>query len=143
MAVHGSILYQRICRYSGCRAEFWICPQCDRGHCYCSPDCRRQARLQQRRCANRRYQQSVEARLDHCDRQHAYRCRRKSHCRVTGHTSLAAASPALCSYASSTVALATHNAASGSSVPARRQPCCIVCGCVGRAIVVPVRVWRR
>ena len=54
------ILRQRVCRGSGCQAVFWICQHCDRGQCYCSPACRSQARLQQRRSANCRHQRSPE-----------------------------------------------------------------------------------
>jgi hypothetical protein len=55
---------------------FGFCPCCDRGQGYCSAECRGHARRRQRRAANRRHQQSVEGRLDHRDRQRAYRCRR-------------------------------------------------------------------
>jgi hypothetical protein len=68
------ILRQRICLT--CRKLFWICRHCDRGHRYCSASCRYQAYGQQRRMANRRHQQSPEGRLDHRDRQRAYRRRR-------------------------------------------------------------------
>ena len=68
------ILRQRICLT--CRTLFWICRRCDRGHRYCSASCRYQAYGQQRRVANRRHQRSPEGRLDHRDRQRAYRRRR-------------------------------------------------------------------
>jgi len=85
MAIHGeTILRERVCR--GCQAAFWLCRHCDRGQCYCSPACRQQARREQRRRANRRYQHSYEARLDHRDRQRAYRERRAQR-RVTGQSS--------------------------------------------------------
>ena len=80
------LLRQRICRGADCGAVFWICRHCDRGHRYCGERCRRKARRQQVRTANRRHQQSREGRLDHRDRQRAYRdrCRYR---RVTDHTS--------------------------------------------------------
>ena len=59
-----------------CHAVFWICRHCDRGQRYCSPACQAQALRQQRRCANRRHQQSHEGRADHRDRQREYRKRR-------------------------------------------------------------------
>ena len=65
----------RSCRAAGCGALFWICRRCDRGHRYCSVRCRQQVRRQQCREANRRHQQSPEGRLDHRDRQRAYRRR--------------------------------------------------------------------
>ena len=43
---------------------------------YCSTACQAEARRQQRRCANRRHQQSPEGRKDHRDRQRDYRQRR-------------------------------------------------------------------
>lgn len=77
------VLLQRICRHPGCRAVFWICRSCFRGQSYCSLHCRIKARRQQLRAANRRYQQSSEGRLDHRDRQRAYRRRLLD--RVTDH----------------------------------------------------------
>ena len=88
MAVHGEVvLRQRICLGSDCHAVFFLCPRCDRGQRYCSLTCREQARLRQRRRANRRHQQSPEGRLDHRDRQREYRQRRE-HARVTDQGSL-------------------------------------------------------
>ncbi len=71
-----TVFRQRNCRAAGCGTEFWICRACDRGQRYCSSECRQQARRLQRREANRRHQQSPEGRLDHRDRQRAYRKRR-------------------------------------------------------------------
>ena len=88
MAVHGDVvLRQRICLGSDCRALFFLCQHCDRGQRYCSVSCREQARLEQRRCANRRHQQSPEGRLDHRDRQREYRQRRAQR-RVTDQGSV-------------------------------------------------------
>lgn len=95
-AVHGEgVLLLRACREPHCQALFFICSHCDRGHCYCSEDCRRQARLRQRRCANQRYQRSEEGRLDHRDRQQQYRCRQQAAAvSVTDHSSISISSPA-------------------------------------------------
>lgn len=65
---------QRFCR--ACRALFFICSYCDRGQVYCSETCRQPARRAQLRQANRRHQQTPQARLAHSRRQHAYRLRR-------------------------------------------------------------------
>lgn len=65
---------QRFCR--ACRALFFICSYCDRGQVYCSEACRQAARRAQLRQANRRHQQTPQARLAHSRRQHAYRLRR-------------------------------------------------------------------
>ena len=83
----GLVLRQRFCRGRTCGKLFWICRHCDRGQRYCGPLCRQQAYRQQRRLANRRHQQSLEGRLDHRDRQRAYRHRR-TNARVTDQGSL-------------------------------------------------------
>jgi hypothetical protein len=70
------VLRQRICRWRGCGALFWICRHCDRGHQYCSDQCRQKARREQRRTANLRHRKTLEGRLDQRDRQKAYRQRR-------------------------------------------------------------------
>ena len=71
-----TVFRQRFCKASDCRTMFFICSRCDRGQRYCGLICRRRCRLQQRRNAGRRHQQSYEGRLDHRDRQRAYRLRK-------------------------------------------------------------------
>jgi hypothetical protein len=94
MAVHGEVvLRQRVCRSQGCQTVFWICRHCDRGQRYCSAPCRTEARRQQCRAANRRHQRSPEGRLDHRDRQRAYR-QRHAPARVTDQSSHSVISPA-------------------------------------------------
>jgi hypothetical protein len=78
------VFRQRVCR--GCNAVFCICCSCDRGHRYCSPECRVLALREQRRRANRRHQHSPEGRLDHRDRQREYR-KRCAQRRVTDKSS--------------------------------------------------------
>ena len=75
-----------LCRGSGCGVMFYICGPCYRRQAYCGDSCRKRAQLQQHRNANRKHQQSREGRLDHRDRQRAYRerCRLR---RVTDTTS--------------------------------------------------------
>ena len=80
----GVVLRQLFCRAAGCGAMFFICLSCYRGQTYCSRECRQKSRREQLRQANRRYQQSWEARLDHRDRQREYRRRC---CRVTDQSS--------------------------------------------------------
>jgi hypothetical protein len=89
-----AVLRQRVCAGKQCRAVFFICAHCDRGHRYCSARCRQQTRIQQRRSANARHQRSAEGRLDHRDRQQQYRCRRRTQLGVTDQGSLSIASPA-------------------------------------------------
>ena len=78
------VLRQLFCGGSGCGLVFYICSSCYRRQVYCGDRCRRKARRQQRRAANRRNQQTREGRLDHRDRQRAYRERLRG---VTDHTS--------------------------------------------------------
>jgi hypothetical protein len=66
---------------------FFICRSCYRGQTYCSRPCQQKSRREQLRLANRRYQRSLEARLDHRDRQREYR--RRCSGRVTDQSSLA------------------------------------------------------
>ena len=85
--VASKVLWRQLfCRGPGCGAMFYICRSCYRGQVYCGDRCRQKARRQQKRRANRRHQQSREGRLDHRDRQRAYRerCRLR---RVPDHTS--------------------------------------------------------
>ena len=81
----GVVLRQLFCRAAGCGAMFFICLSCYRGQTYCSGECRQKSRREQLRQANRRYQRSWEARLDHRDRQREYRRRCN---RVTDQSSL-------------------------------------------------------
>jgi len=78
---------QRCCLWAPCGMVFYICRCCDRGQRYCSSHCRQKARREQRRQANRRHQDSDDGRLDHRDRQKAYR-RRHPKKSVTDHTSV-------------------------------------------------------
>ncbi len=80
------VLRQLFCRGSDCSVMFFICRSCYRGQVYCGDECRRRMRREQRRRANRRYQQDPGVRADHCQRQRAYRKRRREG-RVTDHTS--------------------------------------------------------
>ena len=123
-------LRQRFCRGADCGVVFWICRHCDRGHRYCGERCRRKARRQQGRAANRRHQQSEEGRLDHRDRQRAYRERRRRR-RVTDHTSadtfdsgsIVAAERSRSKNGSGSVSGEVRYAES-----AEFEPACIICG---------------
>ncbi len=50
--------------------------RCDRGHIYCGKECSSQARRENLRAANRRYQRSFPGRLANAERQSRYRARR-------------------------------------------------------------------
>ena len=134
MAVHGEVVLRlRLCRNTDCRNLFFICTCCDRGQRYCSSDCRSQARCRQLRAANRRHQRSVEGRLDHRDRQRAYRCRRFPR-RVTDQGSQAVKSRPP-SESGKAVTMPTL-------VPLSVRPCerrgnglrCVICGRAGRFV---------
>ena len=136
-------LYQRRCRAEECGAVFWVCRSCDRGQRYCSAACREVQRGRQRRTANRRHQQSPEGRLDHRDRQRAYRGRRRAKARVTDQgrepcsTSCSIGAPAAtatCLSSSSTRSPAEKlrhglsSRRSNRSFRRRSSVCCRVCG---------------
>ena len=121
---------QLFCRGSGCGVMFYICGSCYRGQVYCGERCRRKAQRQQRRDANRRHQQTREGRLDHRDRQRAYRQRRRR-ARVTDTPS-----PSTYDWGSITVAEPfrsengpeTVSGEAGYADCAGFEPACIICG---------------
>jgi len=66
----------RACRFCAC--IFFICRRDDRGHAYCGEPCREAGYTRTRKEARRRFEENLgeeEARLDHCERQQAYRAR--------------------------------------------------------------------
>ena len=69
---------QRFCQAGQCRAQFFLCVSCDHGQRYCSLACRQHTRTLQRRAARQRQQRSLAGRLDHRDRQRAYRLRQSA-----------------------------------------------------------------
>ena len=154
MAASGEVvLRQRICLGRECRAIFFLCSHCDRGQRYCSLNCRREARRRQRRCANRRHQQSPEGRLDHQDRQRQYRQRqaeRARRARVTDQGSLSITCPALSrSGAVEAIRAEVGDGSSDAWLP-RWQPiqpgvwlCCRICGRRGRFIEPFPRIPQR
>lgn len=118
------VFYQRRCHARGCAALFYICRACYRGQRYCSEACRQVSRREQRRAANRRHQQSLEGRLDHIDRQRAYRRRRAV--RVTDQGSAAGLA---CGSIAATAPIG-RRAGRGAGHGVR----CLVCGRRGRLI---------
>lgn len=128
MAAPGQlVLHQRFCANGDCRVLFHVCSHCDRGQRYCCKHCRTVGRLRQRRRANCRYQQSVEGRLDHSDRQRRYRarCKQKS---VTDQGSISIPSPVIIALEEkqAPVTPARSNQAPAESASAAGR--CIVCG---------------
>ena len=87
-------LRPRRCCDPSCNAMFAVCRSCDRGQRYCSDACRKRMRQQQLRSAGGRYQSSEAGRLNHCQRQQAYR-QRQCRPRVThqGPVSITAPQP--------------------------------------------------
>jgi hypothetical protein len=118
---------------------FFICLSCYRGQTYCGAECRQKARREQLRQANRRYQRSLEARLDHRDRQREYR--RRCFCRVTDQSSPA---PYSCGRIDRALALVSTPPASEESDDLRQRTrqarfhyiFCIVCGRWGHFIEI-------
>jgi hypothetical protein len=114
------LFYQRYCHARECGALFYICRPCYRGQRYCTDPCRRSARQEQKRAANRRHQQCLEGRLDHRDRQRAYRIRKRL-CRVTDQGS--GVGPT-----SDSIARPDPIEPTRREVVGRRHICCLVCG---------------
>jgi hypothetical protein len=143
-----SVLLQRVC--FRCTAVFRVCQRCDCGQRYCSPACRAAARLQQRRSANLREQQTPTGRLNHCDRQRRYRLRLAEEHRqllaeklVTDHSSLTIPDGSRCDGSSSSPCVEPRADQNTAFVPcwspqaSELLPRCIVCGCTGRVVIVP------
>lgn len=74
-----------VCADPDCGQEFLLCRRCDRGNRYCSPGCSQRGRQRSLRKARRRHRLSPEDRLDHRDRNRAYRRHRSQ--RVMEHGS--------------------------------------------------------
>jgi hypothetical protein len=147
MAAAGEVVLRlRVCLGRECHAVFFLCSHCDRGQRYCSPACRTEARLHQRRSANRRYQQSPEGRLDHRDRQRHYR-ERRAQARVTDQGSLSIICSALSKGGPVEAAPVQVPPTSGVALPPQTRPglllCCRVCGRRGRFIDPFPRILRR
>ena len=70
-----------------CRQAVYICSWCDRGHRYCTPECRDEARRHSLRGAGRRYQQTPRGRRLHARRQQAYRDRKQRGSKKVTHHS--------------------------------------------------------
>ncbi len=58
-----------------CEVVFWLCCACDRGHRYCSTDCRRVARQRAQHRARRKYARSERGRRKNRERQRRFRQR--------------------------------------------------------------------
>lgn len=130
------VLRHTFCRAQGCGCIFYICRSCDRGQRYCTDRCRSKARREQRRAANRRHQQTPEGRLDHRDRQRAYRHRR-AQARVTDQSS----HKLYCADSIAISAVAKPVAANDDEVAHQIRGafgagplCCIVCGRIGQFV---------
>lgn len=67
-----------------CHQQVCICPLCDRGNVYCSP-CASIARIQARRAAGRRYQNTPQGKLNHAKRQKKYRERQENKNKIVTH----------------------------------------------------------
>ena len=70
------VVYQLVCGLSECGKIFCICRYCYRGHKYCSNICRAIARRRQVDAARRRYNQSIDMKLEQRERKRRWRLRR-------------------------------------------------------------------
>ena len=142
------VLRQLFCRWPGCGLVFYICNSCYRGHRYCGDRCRKKAKREQRRRANQRHQQSREGRLDHRDRQRAYRerCRLR---RVTDHTSagkgrsVKIVEPSRETGRSTPLAEELQDRTRFEWLPSAIRSVCILCGRGGRVGVKRIRPERQ
>lgn len=76
---------ERICPH--CGARFSFCQHCWRGHKYCSPECRKAARVIQHRIKEQRYSNTPKGRLSRKLRQKNFRNRKILEQRVTDPSS--------------------------------------------------------
>src|SRR3972149_5176945 len=128
---------QLFCRSVGCGEMFFICRPCYRDQAYCSEECRRETRRQQRQKANRRYQEDPEVRQDHRDRQREHR-KRLRESRVTDQSStIECGGGSICESLAETEP--ESSAAEGLHDPSKpiwskrfRRVICIMCGRVGK-----------
>ena len=141
------VWHKLLCRGSGCGVMFYICGSCYRGQVYCGDGCRGRMRREQKRRAKRRHQQSREGRLDHRDRQRAYRerCRLR---RVTDHTSAGSGRSGNIGATWTETGMSTslaeifHDRPRLERLQAAIQPVCILCGRVGVNKIDPERERR-
>lgn len=69
-----------------CHIQVFICRHCDRGNVYCSSNCALAARKKSLRAAGLRYQQTMQGKRKHAQRQYRYRQREIK--KVTHHGSI-------------------------------------------------------
>ena len=127
MGTMGEYVVLRALQCRACQSQFFICIHCYRGQCYCGPQCRARSRRQQLRAANARYQQSEPGRLDHNDRQHAYRERRRTRSAappVTYQSSLEPDSAPSCCHDAVSPLPPGRSRPSGCAGPTLRCPVC-------------------
>jgi hypothetical protein len=115
-----------------CRAQVLICPACDRGHRYCSPECARVSRCCSQRAAGQRYQGSRRGRHAHAERARRWRERQR---KVTHQGSLAPQPDALLPVDSAPVITGLEDQPLAlAAAPILR---CHFCGCACSAFVRP------
>jgi len=139
------VLRQRVCRWHKCRSLFCICRRCDRGHQYCSDQCRQKARREQRHTANLRYRKTLEAKLDQRDRQKAYRLRRVAVSVMDQGSNHTLSADIISPPASHSPVVAEKGGKQTYEPIAIHDPgfrCCIICGRTSR-FVDPFHVRRR
>ena len=68
--------FGRLFNCAHCDRQVVLCPRCDHGNIYCSQGCGEEERGQAQRLAGQRYQDSLQGRRKHAQRQQRYRQRR-------------------------------------------------------------------
>ena len=85
MAASKTIGNQRRC--PGCTKFFVICRSCDRGHRYCSSNCKLYGRRKSWKRSTKIYQQTPTGKINHSERQKRYRKNRQLKNSETQHSS--------------------------------------------------------
>jgi len=114
------VLLMLACRR--CHTPFFVCRKDYRGQAYCGAPCRAAARVASARAARALHERSDAGRLDHRDRQRAYRIRLRA--RVTDHASPAMSLPRSMSPPRSEPAPPAPRAPLRQGIPT-----CARCGC--------------
>jgi hypothetical protein len=98
ISVEPAPLDERTCHFADCQKIFYVCPRCDRGQGYCSPECRAAARRLQHRAAVAKYQLTPKGAYHHAECQKRYREKQRARTenKVTDPTFPAADSPSSC-----------------------------------------------
>ena len=85
MTARKTVGIQRRC--PGCLHIFVVCTSCDRGHRYCSSECKTHGRRESWKRSTKLYRITVAGKISHCERQKRYRKNRQLKISETQHPS--------------------------------------------------------